>query len=100
MQKACRSANWHQGKRLNTSPPVAVFHTEEGELFAIDATWIHQDASLADGGVECPLDASRFYLDTGSVEATAAKLPVRTRSNSDRQRHPDHRIRQDSQPLA
>lgn len=34
--------------RLDTSPPIAVFHTEDGELFALDDTCTHQDASLAD----------------------------------------------------
>ena len=58
------------------------FHTEEGELFAIDDTCTHQDASLADGWVEgceveCPLHASKFNLRTGGVDAPPAKLPVR-----------------------
>jgi 3-phenylpropionate/trans-cinnamate dioxygenase ferredoxin subunit len=38
--------------RLETSPPIAVFHTKDGELFALDDTCTHQDASLADGWVE------------------------------------------------
>jgi 3-phenylpropionate/trans-cinnamate dioxygenase ferredoxin subunit len=66
-----------------TAPPIAVFHTEEGELFAIDDTCTHQDASLTDGWVEgceveCPLHASKFNLRTGQVDAPPAKLPVRT----------------------
>lgn len=28
---------------------IAVFHTEDGQPFAIDDTCTHQDASLADG---------------------------------------------------
>ena len=65
------------------SPPVAVFHTEDGEVFAIDDTCTHQDASLADGWlegceVECPLHASRFDLRTGAVDAPPAKVGVRT----------------------
>ena len=65
------------------SPPVAVFHTEDGELYAIDDTCTHQDASLADGWlegceVECPLHASRFDLRTGGVDAPPAKVGVRT----------------------
>lgn len=68
--------------RLETRPPIALFHTEEGELFAIDDTCTHQDASLADGyvegcEVECPLHASKFSLRTGTVDAPPAKLPVR-----------------------
>jgi 3-phenylpropionate/trans-cinnamate dioxygenase ferredoxin subunit len=69
--------------RLDASPPIAVFRTEDGEVFAIDDTCTHQDASLADGWlggclVECPLHASRFDLRTGQVDAPPAKRPVRT----------------------
>ncbi|MFB0836117.1 bifunctional 3-phenylpropionate/cinnamic acid dioxygenase ferredoxin subunit [Arthrobacter halodurans] len=85
MFKACPLSQLVPGEalRLDTSPPIAVFHTEEGELFAIDDTCTHQDASLADGWVEgceveCPLHASRFDLRTGAVDAPPAKLPVRT----------------------
>ena len=70
--------------RVDTvTPPVAVFHTEDGEVYAIDDTCTHQDASLADGWlegceVECPLHASRFDLRTGAVDAPPAKVGVRT----------------------
>lgn len=69
--------------RVDTRPPIAVFHTEDGQLFAIDDTCTHQDASLADGWiedcmVECPLHESKFDLRTGRVDAPPAKLPVRT----------------------
>ena len=72
-----------EARRVATEPPIAVFHTEDGEVFAIDDTCSHQDASLADGWVEgceveCPLHASRFDLRTGAVDAPPAKLPVRT----------------------
>ncbi|MET7391928.1 bifunctional 3-phenylpropionate/cinnamic acid dioxygenase ferredoxin subunit [Dactylosporangium sp. NPDC005572] len=68
--------------RVEAEVPIAVFHTEDGELFAIDDTCTHQDASLADGWlegceVECPLHASRFDLRTGAVDAPPAKRPVR-----------------------
>lgn len=82
---ACRLADLPRGEafRLDTDPPSAVFHTDDGELFAIDDTCTHQDASLADGWlegceVECPLHASKFDLRTGAVDAPPAKLPVRT----------------------
>lgn len=85
MHKACPLAALAPGDalRLETDPPIAVFHTEEGELFAIDDTCTHQDASLADGWaegceVECPLHASKFNLRTGTVDAPPAKRPVRT----------------------
>lgn len=68
--------------RVNITPPIAVFHTEEGEVYALDDTCSHQDASLADGWVEdcrveCPLHASTFDLRTGAVDVPPAKLPVR-----------------------
>jgi 3-phenylpropionate/trans-cinnamate dioxygenase ferredoxin subunit len=64
-------------------PPIALFHTDDGDVFAIDDTCTHQDASLSDGWlegceIECPLHASRFDLRTGAVDAPPAKLPVRT----------------------
>jgi len=62
--------------------PIALFHTEDGEFYAVDDTCTHQDASLADGWVEgceveCPLHASRFDLRTGVVDAPPAKVGVR-----------------------
>jgi 3-phenylpropionate/trans-cinnamate dioxygenase ferredoxin component len=69
--------------RLDVNPPIAIFRTEDGALYAIDDTCTHQDASLADGWlegfeVECPLHSSRFDLRTGEVDAPPAKVPVRT----------------------
>jgi 3-phenylpropionate/trans-cinnamate dioxygenase ferredoxin component len=72
-----------EGLRISTvDPPIAVFLTESGEVFALDDTCTHQEASLADGWiedcwVECPLHASRFDLRSGTVDAPPAKLPVR-----------------------
>lgn len=68
--------------RAATDPPIAVFKVD-GELFAIDDTCTHQDASLADGWVEgylveCPLHASCFDLRTGKATGPPAKRPVRT----------------------
>ncbi|MDH2429231.1 bifunctional 3-phenylpropionate/cinnamic acid dioxygenase ferredoxin subunit [Sphaerisporangium sp. TRM90804] len=72
-----------EARRLGLDPPVAVFHTDDGEVYAVDDTCTHQDASLADGWlegreIECPLHASRFDLRTGRVDAPPAKRPVRT----------------------
>jgi 3-phenylpropionate/trans-cinnamate dioxygenase ferredoxin subunit len=85
MIPVCRLADLPRGEayRLETDPPVAVFHTDDGEVLAIDDTCTHQDASLADGWVEgceveCPLHASKFNLRTGAVDAPPARLPVRT----------------------
>src|SRR6185437_11872397 len=69
--------------RLATDPPIAIFRTEDDEVFAIDDTCTHQEASLSDGWVEgceveCPLHSSRFDLRTGNVDAPPAQRPVRT----------------------
>lgn len=70
-------------KGAEAHPPIAVFHTEDGEIFAVDDTCTHQDASLADGWlegceIECPLHESKFNLRTGHVDSPPAKLPIRT----------------------
>ncbi|WP_455357281.1 bifunctional 3-phenylpropionate/cinnamic acid dioxygenase ferredoxin subunit [Streptomyces sp. SYSU K217416] len=85
MIPVCRLADLPRGEayRLEADPPVAVFHTEDGEVLAIDDTCTHQDASLSDGWlegceVECPLHASKFDLRTGGVDSPPARLPVRT----------------------
>lgn len=84
MHKVCPLSDLEPGDaiRVETTPPIAVFHTEEGKLYALDDTCTHQDASLADGWVEgceveCPLHASKFDLRTGQVDEPPAKLPVR-----------------------
>lgn len=85
MLHICPLSELPRGEALRVDtvdPPIAVFHTEDGEVFAIDDTCSHQDASLADGWVEgceveCPLHASKFNLRTGAVDAPPAKLPVR-----------------------
>jgi nitrite reductase/ring-hydroxylating ferredoxin subunit len=41
--------------RVEAEPPITVFHTEDGEVFAFDDTCTHQDASLADGWVDEPV---------------------------------------------
>ena len=68
--------------RLDIEVPIAVFNAD-GDLYAIDDTCTHQDASLADGyledcSVECPLHASTFDLRTGKPSGPPAKTPVRT----------------------
>ena len=85
MFPVCRLVDVPRGESflLEYDPPVAVFHTEDGEVYAIDDTCTHQDASLSDGWlegceVECPLHASKFNLRTGSVDAPPARRPVRT----------------------
>ena len=72
--------------RVEADVPLAVFNVD-GELFAIDDTCTHQDASLADGylegcWVECPLHASTFDLRTGRPNGPPAKTAVRTHAVS------------------
>ena len=68
--------------RVQADVPVAVFRAE-GELYAVDDTCTHQDASLVDGylegcWVECPLHASTFDLRTGKPQGPPAKRALRT----------------------
>src|SRR5262245_18862521 len=81
---ACRLADLPPGEayRVDADVPVAVFNVD-GELFAIDDTCPHQEASLAAGWleghwIECPVHASRFDLRTGRPDGPPAKSPVRT----------------------
>ena len=85
MIRACPLSALARGEavRLETDPPIAVFHTEDGQLFALDDTCSHQEASLADGWVEdcqveCPLHSSCFDLRTGLPDCGPARKPVRT----------------------
>ncbi|MFJ6087713.1 bifunctional 3-phenylpropionate/cinnamic acid dioxygenase ferredoxin subunit [Streptomyces sp. NPDC092369] len=85
MIPVCRLEDLPQGEsvRVETTPPVAVFHTDEGELYAIDDTCTHQDASLSEGWlegclVECPLHAASFDLRTGEPTCLPARGAVRT----------------------
>ncbi|ASO18913.1 3-phenylpropionate/trans-cinnamate dioxygenase ferredoxin subunit [Actinoalloteichus hoggarensis] len=68
--------------RILAPRPVAVFNAD-GELYAIDDTCSHQDASLSEGWlegclVECPLHAAMFDLRTGMPTGPPARRPVRT----------------------
>lgn len=73
-----------EGMRFETfRPAIAVFLTEDDQVFALDDICSHQEANLSDGWVEdcwveCPLHASRFDLRTGRVDAPPAKLGVRS----------------------
>ncbi|MCO1582365.1 bifunctional 3-phenylpropionate/cinnamic acid dioxygenase ferredoxin subunit [Crossiella sp. SN42] len=84
MIAVCRLDDLPPGEavRLLADVPVAVFNVD-GELYAIDDTCSHQDASLAEGYlegcfVECPLHAASFDLRTGRPTCLPAKKPVRT----------------------
>jgi 3-phenylpropionate/trans-cinnamate dioxygenase ferredoxin subunit len=81
---ACRLAELPPGEayRIDRATPLAVFNAD-GELYAVDDTCTHQDASLADGWlegctIECPLHSSCFDLRTGEPTGPPAKEPLRT----------------------
>ncbi|HEX8092867.1 bifunctional 3-phenylpropionate/cinnamic acid dioxygenase ferredoxin subunit [Jatrophihabitans sp.] len=85
MIRVCSLAELAPGqiRRLEHQPAIAIFHTEDGELFAVDDTCSHEEASLADGWlegcvVECPLHAARFDLRTGEPDGPPATEPIRT----------------------
>ncbi len=82
--RACTFSELPPGEayRIDGPVPIAVFNAG-GELYAVDDTCTHQDASLADGWledctIECPLHASRFDLRTGEPIGPPAKDPLRT----------------------
>jgi 3-phenylpropionate/trans-cinnamate dioxygenase ferredoxin component len=84
MIRVCALSDLPAGEatRVLAHVPVAVFNAD-GELFAIDDTCSHQDASLSEGWlegceVECPLHAACFDLRTGEPTGPPAKRPVRT----------------------
>lgn len=52
--------------------PIAVFRTEDDEVYALNDTCTHETTSLADGWiegcqVECPLHSAKFDLKSGKV---------------------------------
>ncbi|QPK79112.1 non-heme iron oxygenase ferredoxin subunit [Corynebacterium lizhenjunii] len=52
--------------------PIALFRTEDDEVYALNDTCTHETASLADGWiegceVECPLHSAKFDLCSGKV---------------------------------
>ena len=84
MIRVCALADLPPGEstRVVAHVPLAVFNAG-GELFAIDDTCTHQDASLPDRWLEgclivCPLHASSFDLYSGNPTGPPAKRPVRT----------------------
>ncbi|MET8289631.1 bifunctional 3-phenylpropionate/cinnamic acid dioxygenase ferredoxin subunit [Streptomyces sp. NPDC005132] len=84
MIPVCRLADLPAGAsvRVDITPPIAVFNAD-GELYAVDDTCTHQDASLSEGWlegclVECPLHAASFDLRTGQPTCLPARRPIRT----------------------
>ncbi|MGW0748783.1 bifunctional 3-phenylpropionate/cinnamic acid dioxygenase ferredoxin subunit [Streptomyces sp. NPDC002587] len=84
MIPVCRLEDLPAGEsvRVDTAPPIAVFNAD-GELYAIDDTCTHQEASLSEGWlegclIECPLHAASFDVRTGQPTRLPARRPVRT----------------------
>jgi 3-phenylpropionate/trans-cinnamate dioxygenase ferredoxin component len=82
MIRVCALADLPEGEstRVVAHVPVAVFNAD-GELFAIDDTCTHQDASLSDGWlegslIECALHASSFDLRSGNPVSPPPVLHV------------------------
>lgn len=68
-------------KITGTEDDVALFHSDNGEFYALDDTCSHEEASLAEGWiegeeVECPLHSARFCLKSGSALCMPATQPV------------------------
>jgi len=64
-------------------PPIAVIRGESGQVYAIDDTCTHAEASFCDGfvegdTVECPLHMSVFCLKTGTPDNPPAIKGVTT----------------------
>ena len=64
---------------------IGVFHTADGELYAIEDRCSHDDGPLAEGEfdagactVECPRHGSLFDLRTGRPKTLPAYQPVET----------------------
>ncbi|BCL32065.1 bifunctional 3-phenylpropionate/cinnamic acid dioxygenase ferredoxin subunit [Streptomyces aurantiacus] len=84
MIPVCRLDDLPAGEsvRVDTAPPIAVFNAD-GDLYAVDDTCTHQDASLSEGWlegclVECPLHAASFDLRTGQPTCLPARRPLGT----------------------
>ena len=60
---------------------VAIVHTREGELYAVDDTCSHANVSLSEGELEghtleCWLHGSRFDIRTGNPSGPPATVPI------------------------
>jgi len=63
--------------------PVAIVHTEDGDVYAIDDICSHANVSLSEGELEgcqleCWLHGSRFDVRTGAPSGLPATEPVAT----------------------
>ena len=74
MIHVCDLADLPRGsaRRLPLHPPVSVFHTDDGELYAIDDTCTHRGGPLSEGEVSgeevtCPWHGAVYNIKTGAV---------------------------------
>lgn len=83
----CLTSDIEQGAGLqviiDSYPPLAVFHLEDGGFYVTDDTCTHGDASLADGEVdgcevECPFHAGAFDIKTGEPCGAPCSIPLKT----------------------
>ncbi len=84
----CKLADLPQGEmRLVEADgrKIGVFHTADGELYAIEDRCSHDDGPLAEGEfdagactVECPRHGSLFDIRTGKPKTLPAYRPVDT----------------------
>lgn len=63
--------------------PIAIYHLDDGSLWATDAICSHQYALLTDGIleddlVECPLHAAQFNVRTGKAISEPAEIDLKT----------------------
>ncbi|MER5686361.1 bifunctional 3-phenylpropionate/cinnamic acid dioxygenase ferredoxin subunit [Streptomyces sp. NPDC002205] len=66
-----------------TRDNIAVFHSDNGNFYALDDTCTHETASLADGWVEgteveCPIHSAKFCLLTGKALCLPATRSMTT----------------------
>lgn len=72
-----------EGFRVEVAGRAIALFRHEGEVFAIDDTCTHAQASLAtgfldDGQIECPLHQACFDIRTGKVTTGPATEDVRS----------------------
>lgn len=63
--------------------PIAIYHLQDGSLWATEAVCSHQYALLTDGIleddlVECPLHAAQFNVKTGKALSEPAEIDLKT----------------------
>ena len=84
--KVARLAEMPPGSMTCVEPdgkPIAIYHLDDGSLWATDAICSHQYALLTDGIleddlIECPLHAAQFNVRTGKAISEPAEVDLKT----------------------